>query len=206
MSFTGSEGECELSWTEAVARLCRMLVEHRPSLYPTEEWDDLIDIRISKLSLEGAGSSQAAAVKSALHLWNESLDLSHELSQEIHTPTGSYLHGIMHRMEGDYSNAKYWFRLTGAYPTHGSLLEQAKAKLAALDLQRIGSQTLRSQLEKLQSSTVWDPYLFVDLVDHQVTVAHDPEAEELLSELQWMELKLLLQHAFQQTGGDSIEL
>lgn len=197
-----------MSWTEAVSRLCRMMAEHRPSLYPTEEWDDLMDIRISKLSLEvdAAGTSYDAAVKSAFHLWNESLDLSHELSQEIHTPTGSYLHGIMHRMEGDYSNAKYWFRQVGAHPIHQPLLQQAKARLTEDGIERIGSQALKSKLEQLAASQSWDSALFVDLVSHQVTVAQDPEAEELLLELQWTELKLLLQFAFQQTGGDSLEL
>lgn len=209
MSFTGSEGEAVLSWTEAVARIGRMLAEHRPSLYPTEEWDDLIDIRISKLSLDVADSSKGddgQAVKSVLHLWNESLDLSHELSQDMHTPLGSCLHGIMHRMEGDYSNAKYWFRQAGSLPVHSSLLELAKALSPVGDWERIGSVTLRSQLERLVSASAWDSLLFVDAIAHQVTVAHDAAAEELLLELQWTELKLLLQYAIQQSGGESLEL
>ncbi len=54
-----------------------------------------------------------AALRSALLLAAGDLDESHALSQNIHTPIGSYLHGIMHRREGDYGNAKYWFRLAG---------------------------------------------------------------------------------------------
>ena len=169
----------------------------------------MMDIRISKLSLDGsdaAGQTYAAAVKSAFHLWNDSLDLSHELSQEIHTPTGSYLHGIMHRMEGDYSNAKYWFRQAGVHPIHQPLLQQAKARMTEGGIERIGSEALKSKLEQLSASSAWDSALFADMVSHQVTVAQDPEAEVLLLELQWTELKLLLQFAFQQTGGDSLEL
>lgn len=47
---------------------------------------------------------------SAVWLFQGFLDESHLISQEIHSGEGSYLHGIMHRREGDYSNAKYWFR------------------------------------------------------------------------------------------------
>jgi hypothetical protein len=41
------------------------------------------------------------------------LDESHAISQELAGRAGSYWHGIMHRREGDFSNAKYWFRQAG---------------------------------------------------------------------------------------------
>src|SRR5262249_8470521 len=42
-----------------------------------------------------------------LWLYHDFLEESHTLSQEIHSTTGSYWHGLMHRREPDYSNAKY---------------------------------------------------------------------------------------------------
>ena len=51
---------------------------------------------------------------SALWLVAGDLERSHELSQTIKSCIGSYLHGIMHRREGDFSNAKYWFALAKA--------------------------------------------------------------------------------------------
>jgi hypothetical protein len=52
-------------------------------------------------------------LQAGIWLYVDDLDRSHRISQNIHTPEGSYWHGIMHRREGDFSNAKYWFRLAG---------------------------------------------------------------------------------------------
>jgi hypothetical protein len=198
-----------LVWTEGVARLWLVLKEHRPSLYPAEEWDDLLDIRIAKLSMEGITTNQMPfvhAVQSGLHLFNENLDRSHTLSQDIHNATGSYWHGIMHRMEGDYSNAKYWFRQVGDHPIFDTLLHEAKAIYESSELQLIGNSTLQSQLNRLVENSAWDPYGFVDLVQQQVTIVQNEHVEQLLIHIQWVEMKLLLQYCFEQGGGKAIEL
>jgi hypothetical protein len=59
---------------------------------------------------------------SGLWLLHNFLNESHEISQSIHSPEGSYWHGIMHRMEGDYWNSKYWFRKTGNHPCFENVL------------------------------------------------------------------------------------
>ena len=56
------------------------------------------------------------AVKAALWLYIDDLDRSHAISQHLHTPTGSFWHAVMHRREGDFPNAKYWYRKAGAHP------------------------------------------------------------------------------------------
>lgn len=56
------------------------------------------------------------AVQAGLWLYVDDLNRSHTLSQDIHSPTGSYWHAIMHRREGDFWNAKYWFRKVGSHP------------------------------------------------------------------------------------------
>jgi hypothetical protein len=60
--------------------------------------------------------SMAQCCLSGLWLLHNFLNESHEISQSIQSPEGSYWHGIMHRMEGDYWNSKYWFRKTGNHP------------------------------------------------------------------------------------------
>jgi hypothetical protein len=56
------------------------------------------------------------AAQSALWLYVDDLHRSHEISQGLHTATGSFLHGIMHRREGDFWNSHYWMRKTHRHP------------------------------------------------------------------------------------------
>ena len=53
--------------------------------------------------------------KSGLWLLHNFLHDSHDISQSIHSPEGSWWHAIMHRTEGDFSNAKYWYRRVGEH-------------------------------------------------------------------------------------------
>lgn len=194
-----------MTWSDSLRRLAAQLTGHKPSLYPTEELDDLMDIKIAKLStngFEGDRLTYALALKSGLHLFNESLDPSHDLSQEIHTSTGSYWHGIMHRMEGDYGNAKYWFRLVGRHPVYEALAVEVGTLLKQTDLRQIGSAVLREPLERLKDTGAWDPYLFVDLVERQVTQARDAAGEALLMDMQHIEMRLLLEHCYAESGGE----
>lgn len=57
----------------------------------------------------------ASCCISGVWLLHDFLDESHTISQSIETPSGSYWHAIMHRREGDFSNAKYWFRRVGRH-------------------------------------------------------------------------------------------
>ncbi|HLK15791.1 MAG TPA: hypothetical protein VKT78_13390 [Fimbriimonadaceae bacterium] len=55
-------------------------------------------------------------MRAALWLYVDELDQAHVIVQDIPSSTGSYLHAILHRREGDYSNSKYWFRRSGPHP------------------------------------------------------------------------------------------
>ena len=61
------------------------------------------------------------AIKAGLWLYVDELDRSHAYSQDLHTPTGSFWHAVMHRREGDFPNAKYWYRKAGAHPAMGHI-------------------------------------------------------------------------------------
>ena len=62
-----------------------------------------------------------ACCLAAVWLLHGYLDEAHALCQDVPTPSGSYWHGVMHRREGDYGNAQYWFRRAGVYPACKSM-------------------------------------------------------------------------------------
>lgn len=125
-----------------------------------------------------------ACVRSAMFLYFSALDESHTISQGIGTPTGSFLHGIMHRQEPDYSNAKYWVRRTGAHELYPTLRE---------DVMRL---RLKSNLlpEAVKRSSQWDAIWFVDQVER--AVGGDELLESDLMEIQRLEWDLLFDYCY----------
>lgn len=135
-------------------------------------------------------SDMANACLSAAWLYHNYLDESHEISQSIDTPTGSFLHGIMHRREPDYGNAKYWFRRVGDHAIFGELAEAA-ALLAERRPDRDAA------LPWLEGG--WDPFAFVDLVESCAT--GESEADDLCQQIQMREWWLLFDHCHAAATG-----
>lgn len=65
--------------------------------------------------------SRQMEMLSGLWLVAGDIDQSHSISQDLPSSEGSFLHGIMHRREGDFGNAKYWFRRVGKHPVFEQL-------------------------------------------------------------------------------------
>ena len=55
-------------------------------------------------------------LRCAALLWHDHHDAAHAIAQEDSSAEGSFLHGILHRREPDYDNARYWFRRVGKHP------------------------------------------------------------------------------------------
>jgi hypothetical protein len=108
--------------------------------------------------------TQRRLCTSGLWLLAGDLTRSHEISQEIESAEGSFWHGIMHRREGDFGNAKYWFRRVGNHPV----------------------------IEQIASLCPYpDPFTFVDACSQ---AKPGSEAYENCLLTQWIEWQTLMRH------------
>ena len=117
----------------------------------------------------------ARACLAGLWLLHDFLDESHRISQGLHGREGSYWHGMMHRREGDYANAKYWFRRVGAHPIHETL------KLRARGLLRDAAE----EAAQLPSRSGWDPSVFVDLCEAACAGGNGAEPCRKIQQQEW---------------------
>ena len=200
----------EYGRVEEIRNIAQKLESHEPELYPEDVWDETLDLRIDRLNVDGDHLPDdrrpyALAVKSGLYLCNENLDKSHTLSQQITNATGSYWHGIMHRMEGDYWNSKYWFNRVGRHPVFDGLHAEVRLLLEErLSNAPVGHPRLAAMLRRLAESRSWEPELFIDCVELQVGTARDRQAEPILKAIQRLELAALLEYSWAQSFGGSL--
>lgn len=117
-------------------------------------------------------------------LWNDHFELAHNLAQEMHHPTGSLMHGILHRREGDFWNAKYWLSRVGVHPADRRILEKIQ------QIEELG--TLRSRIIPKGNTLEWNHCRFVDVCSG-VLAGGSPEQEKAILKLvQGAELKALM--------------
>ena len=123
-------------------------------------------------------TAMARSCLSGVWLLCDFLDESHTISQGISTASGSFWHGIMHRREGDFSNAKYWFRRADEHPVYERLA-------AAADVES------------------WDPFAFVDACQRAVRRggAGSGDEAERCRQLQQLEWEQLFDHCYEAAVG-----
>ncbi len=126
-----------------------------------------------------------------LWLHQDFLDECHRISQSIGTTSGSHWHALMHRREGDFWNAKYWFRQVGRHSIYRSLAAEG-ARLAASGGPEQAPQFLLHQ-------TGWDSAAFVDLCE--ATVQGRAPHDMLCRRIQQREWQLLFDHCYRHAVG-----
>lgn len=131
-------------------------------------------------------------VRCLMLLWNDHFEHSHDLAQEMHHQTGSLLHGILHRREGDFWNAKYWLSRVGAHPVNSRILEKLR--------QMGGLGALKDQILVRGNSEEWNPCRFVDVCSGVLTGGGSEPEKAALKLVQEAELRSLMEVLLQ---GDS---
>lgn len=132
--------------------------------------------------LGGKEVKKAGLVRGGLLYAVDALDAAHAFFQDDPSDLASYWHGMMHRREGDFDNARYWFRRAGRLPIfaalHGAACEYS-ATMARQDN--------------------WDAYLLTGLCE-QVKFG-DPDLAPECVKLQTVEFEGLFDYSWRQAVG-----
>lgn len=120
-----------------------------------------------------------ALVRGGLLYALDDLDGCHKFFQDDSSDLGSYWHGMMHRREGDFDNARYWFRRAGTLPFFDTLHHE--------------SALIFADMAKQMS---WDPYLFTGACE-QCRFGADDEGGELVR-LQRAEFDVVFDYTWRQ--------
>lgn len=169
-------------------------------LMPTTAWSSELEAQIDALDWRGHdGETAAIALIAGLHLRNDSLDTSHRFAQRIEfDATGAYWHGLMHRMEGDFSNGKYWFYKAGNHP---AMKEAARHISLALrdgfDPEDAPSVPIRQMLLDFRDKAGWNPSAFTDLVQWQQGREIRPALRRALEHMQGIETSTLFNYTLE---------
>ncbi len=102
---------------------------------------------------------------------------AHRLVGDASGDSASYWHGMIHRREGDFENARHWYRRTGRHPAFAEL-HQRGSSLSA---------DVAGQMD-------WDPYLFTGLCER----AAFGEPNDALVALQKMEFEVMFAYVWRQ--------
>lgn len=121
-----------------------------------------------------------ALVRGGLLYALDDLDGGHRIFQEASGDLSAYWHGMMHRREGDFDNARYWFRRAGPLPFFGALHGRASPD--------------SPQMAKQPN---WDPYLLAGQCEQARFGAEDASGELIC--LQRAEFEVVFDYSWRQS-------
>ena len=123
---------------------------------------------------------ESKCIRSLLFVAAGGVEQAHRIVQEISTSAGAYIHGMIHRIDDDFDNARYWFRRAGMHSAAAAMYDRA----------------VRSRLT-VASQPLWDPILVTDLVETSRTAGVTEELRAVLT----IEFEVLLESLWDRTEG-----
>jgi len=92
-----------------------------------------MDIAAFRASLESVKPPEVSPPLRALwHAANADWKRAHEIVQGGEGPDAAWVHAYLHRVEGDLSNADYWYRRAGKPASRAALNDEWAAIVATL--------------------------------------------------------------------------
>ena len=156
------------------------LEAHAPELVPSRLGNPDLSRQIAAADLfDGKAGAMVDCCRAGLLLWNDDLDGAHPLLQDLPDQTAAFWHAILHRREGDYPNARYWWNRAGEHPAFEPIHD--------LVLHRVPDFPL---LDELRAAGVWLPLEFNAACEK---FARDGRYESELRATQRLELRGLLE-------------
>jgi hypothetical protein len=155
----------------------------RSGLKPLPSLNQLIDHALHSGALS---SVRGNLVRGLLLLWHDHHDASHAIVQTIENADGSCVHGILHRREPDYGNARYWFHRVGNHPAFAALADRALTLPAA--------NAERALLTQLVPGDQWDASAFIDACEAAATLPPSGARVQFLRSVQAAEFHVLLEY------------
>lgn len=74
-------------------------------------------------------------LESLWHLKKGSWTQSHDIAQDLPSKMGSWIHGLLHALEGDFGNSAYWYHKAGEEPISKSEIESEWERIVRVALQ-----------------------------------------------------------------------
>jgi hypothetical protein len=168
---------------------------------PRERWllDAIRSAGLDGLVGEVRSQPDAVAVRAGLLQINGFLDASHTEAQGVEHQgrhaNADYWHAIHHRREPDYGNANYWFRHVGDHPIHAELGRAADEVIT-----RLAGREAAALQKRLGTPNAWNPSAFVGFCQQSASEA-DGRLRQLAEEIQWREMRLLLEQTHRDATG-----
>ena len=123
--------------------------------------------------LSGFPVSQVPYARSLLLLAAGDIEAAHRIAQESSSANGVYLHGMIHRIEDDFDNARYWFFRAGVHPASPEIYRRAAANS-----------------QRIASHPTWDPGRVTDWLEESRSKGISEELRAVLR----IESEVLLEH------------